>query len=92
MVLFQWRKTAARPWLRLRRSGRVVRSEGRQVIVIILIFKYMDSNFYSCSCSFVSICRILLLFDAHKLDISDEFRSSIEAMKVDTIKIRVGNS
>lgn len=33
--------------------------------------------------------RILLLFDAHKLDISDEFRSSIEAMKGHEDKIRI---
>jgi hypothetical protein len=26
--------------------------------------------------------RILLLFDAHKLDISDEFKSAIESLKV----------
>ena len=33
--------------------------------------------------------RILLLFDAHKLDISDEFHSSIEAMKGHEDKIRI---
>ena len=33
--------------------------------------------------------RILLLFDAHKLDISDEFRSSIEVMKGNEDKIRI---
>ena len=33
--------------------------------------------------------RILLLFDAHKLDISDEFRSSIEVMKGNEEKIRI---
>lgn len=33
--------------------------------------------------------RILLLFDAHKLDISDEFRSCIEAMKGHEDKIRI---
>jgi predicted GTPase len=33
--------------------------------------------------------RILLLFDAHKLDISDEFRSSIEAMRGHEDKIRI---
>ena len=32
---------------------------------------------------------ILLLFDAHKLDISDEFRSSIEVMKGNEDKIRI---
>jgi len=32
---------------------------------------------------------ILLMFDAHKLDISDEFRSSIEAMKGHEDKIRI---
>ncbi|GBP02493.1 EH domain-containing protein 3 [Eumeta japonica] len=30
--------------------------------------------------------RIILLFDAHKLDISDEFRRSIEALKAMTTK------
>ena len=30
-----------------------------------------------------------MLFDAHKLDISDEFRSSIEAMKGHEDKIRI---
>ncbi len=33
--------------------------------------------------------RILLLFDAHKLDISDEFRASIEAMRGHEDKIRI---
>ena len=33
--------------------------------------------------------RILLLFDAHKLDISDEFRRSIEALKGHDEKIRI---
>jgi GTPase SAR1 family protein len=33
--------------------------------------------------------RILLLFDAHKLDISDEFKSAIEALKGHDDKIRV---
>ena len=33
--------------------------------------------------------RILLLFDAHKLDISDEFRRSIEMLKGHDDKIRV---
>ena len=32
--------------------------------------------------------RILLLFDAHKLDISDEFRRSIEALRGHDDKIR----
>ena len=32
---------------------------------------------------------ILLLFDAHKLDISEEFRSSIEVMKGNEDKIRI---
>jgi len=33
--------------------------------------------------------RILLLFDAHKLDISDEFRDCIEAMRGNEDKIRI---
>jgi len=33
--------------------------------------------------------RILLLFDAHKLDISDEFQKSIEALRAHDEKIRV---
>jgi hypothetical protein len=33
--------------------------------------------------------RILLLFDAHKLDISDEFRSAIGALKGHDDKVRV---
>ena len=33
--------------------------------------------------------RILLLFDAHKLDISDEFKLSIEALKGNDDKIRI---
>merc|ERR1719471_2671217 len=33
--------------------------------------------------------RILLLFDAHKLDISDEFKSSIEMLKGHDDKVRV---
>ncbi|CAH1791237.1 unnamed protein product [Owenia fusiformis] len=33
--------------------------------------------------------RIILLFDAHKLDISDEFRRSIEALKGHDEKIRI---
>jgi len=33
--------------------------------------------------------RIILLFDAHKLDISDEFRRSIEALKGQDDKIRI---
>ena len=33
--------------------------------------------------------RILLLFDAHKLDISDEFRRSIEALRGHDDKIRI---
>lgn len=33
--------------------------------------------------------RIILLFDAHKLDISDEFRRSIEALKGNDEKIRI---
>eukprot|EP00949_MAST-11_sp_MAST-11-sp1_P003616 g3616.t1 len=33
--------------------------------------------------------RILLLFDAHKLDISDEFKSSIEALRGHDDKIRI---
>ena len=33
--------------------------------------------------------RILLLFDAHKLDISDEFKSSIEALHGNDDKIRI---
>ena len=35
------------------------------------------------------IFRILLLFDAHKLDISDEFKSCIEAMRGHEDKIRI---
>ena len=33
--------------------------------------------------------RILLLFDAHKLDISDEFKLSIEALRGNDDKIRI---
>ena len=33
--------------------------------------------------------RILLLFDAHKLDISDEFQKSIEALRNYDDKIKV---
>ena len=33
--------------------------------------------------------RIILLFDAHKLDISDEFKSCIEAMRGHEDKIRI---
>jgi predicted GTPase len=33
--------------------------------------------------------RILLLFDAHKLDISDEFKSAIESIRGNDDKIRV---
>ena len=33
--------------------------------------------------------RILLLFDAHKLDISDEFQRSIEALRGHDDKIRI---
>lgn len=33
--------------------------------------------------------RIILLFDAHKLDISDEFRRAIEALKTYEDKIRI---
>lgn len=33
--------------------------------------------------------RIILLFDAHKLDISDEFRRSIESLKNYEDKIRI---
>ena len=33
--------------------------------------------------------RILVLFDAHKLDISDEFKSCIEAMRGHEDKIRI---
>ena len=33
--------------------------------------------------------RILLLFDAHKLDISDEFKLSIEALHGNDDKIRI---
>ena len=33
--------------------------------------------------------RILLLFDAHKLDISDEFKSSIDSLRGHDDKIRV---
>jgi len=33
--------------------------------------------------------RILLLFDAHKLDVSDEFRRTIEALKGNEDKVRV---
>lgn len=33
--------------------------------------------------------RIILLFDAHKLDINDEFRRSIEALKAHDDKIRI---
>lgn len=47
--------------------------------------------------SFTEVCRwfaaradiILLLFDAHKLDISDEFKEAIEALKGHDDKIRV---
>jgi len=31
--------------------------------------------------------RIILLFDAHKLDISDEFKSAIEAIKPQEDKV-----
>jgi len=49
------------------------------------------------SYDFVSVCKwfaeradmILLLFDAHKLDISDEFRSVIGTLKGQDEKIRV---
>ena len=37
----------------------------------------------------ISRFRILLLFDAHKLDISDEFRRSIEALRGHDDKIRI---
>ena len=33
--------------------------------------------------------RIILLFDAHKLDISDEFKQAIDAVKAFDSKIRV---
>ena len=33
--------------------------------------------------------RILLLFDAHKLDISDEFKAAINALKGQDDKIRI---
>ena len=32
--------------------------------------------------------RIILLFDAHKVDISDEFKQAIEAIKAHDDKIR----
>jgi len=37
----------------------------------------------------MSTNRIILLFDAHKLDISDEFRRSIEALRGHDDKIRI---
>ena len=33
--------------------------------------------------------RIILLFDANKLDISDEFRRSIEAIHVSLLRVRI---
>ena len=33
--------------------------------------------------------RIILLFDAHKLDISDEFKNAIEAIRSHDDKIRI---
>ena len=33
--------------------------------------------------------RILLLFDAHKLDISDEFKQAIQAIRKQEDKIRI---
>ena len=49
------------------------------------------------SYDFVQVCEwfadradmILLLFDAHKLDISDEFKSAIELLKGHEDKVRV---
>jgi len=49
------------------------------------------------SYDFISVCEwyaersdlILLLFDAHKLDISDEFKRSIEALKGNDDKVRI---
>ena len=52
--------------------------------LIIRTFKDLDK-----SQIVISRFRILLLFDAHKLDISDEFRRSIEALRGHDDKIRI---
>ena len=36
-----------------------------------------------------SLLRIILVFDAHKLDISDEFKHAIEAIRAQDDKIRI---
>lgn len=54
-------------------------------------------DFYSILTSFIQVCEwfaekadvILLLFDAHKLDISDEFKRVISALKGHDDKIRI---
>ena len=53
------------------------------ILIIIIIIILISSNLIT------RADRILLLFDAHKLDISDEFKSAIEMLKGHDDKIRV---
>jgi hypothetical protein len=49
----------------------------------MLVFKFCFQEWFA-----ERVDRILLLFDAHKLDISDEFKRSIEALRGHDDKIR----
>lgn len=75
-----------------------------RVIIFCLLNRQILSNvypnlrsFYFLSYDFTGVLewfaervdRIILLFDAHKLDISDEFRRSIEALRGHDDKIRI---
>lgn len=59
-------------------------------IILICVIFFRGYNFTGVLEWFAErVDRIILLFDAHKLDISDEFRRSIEALKGHDDKIRI---
>ena len=46
-------------------------------------------NVFNLNATLENSCRIILVFDAHKLDISDEFKHAIEAIRAQDDKIRI---
>ena len=58
------------------------------IYLSIYIYLYMYLSIYLSIRWFAERAdRIILLFDAHKLDISDEFKSAIEAIKPQEDKV-----
>ena len=90
----RWWEADPEQGLWFHRSPEMVCRKGRQVtkIALIPLEKTLDHQCLCLKCFCATLensCRIILVFDAHKLDISDEFKHAIEAIRAQDDKIRI---